>query len=159
VIKRKMQSEIKIQNSRSVPPEQCVFCQIVSRKLPAAIVYENDNYIAFMDKAPFSEGHTLVCPKKHGETIWDMTEEDIGGLFALASRLSRAVMRATNSDGFRFVQNNGEAANQVVAHVHVHVIPVKLSNKGLWLDRKTFPLEELEVTAVRIRKAFDELYP
>ena len=89
-----------------------------------------------MDKAPFSEGHTLVCPKKHGETIWDMTEPEIGGLFALAARLSRAVMHATNSDGFRFVQNNGEAANQVVAHVHVHVIPVKLSNKGCgWIAK------------------------
>ena len=152
-----MQSEFKIQNSKSVPPEECVFCKIVSRKLPAAIVYENDAYIAFMDKAPFSEGHTLVCPKKHGETIWDMTEPEIGGLFALAARISRAVMRATNSDGFRFVQNNGEAANQVVAHVHVHVIPVKLSNKGLWLDRKVFPLEDLQKTAAAIQKASEAL--
>jgi histidine triad (HIT) family protein len=150
-----MQGELRIQNSRSVPPEECVFCKIVARKLPAAIVYENDDYIAFMDKAPFSEGHTLVCPRKHGETIWDMAEPEIGGLFALSARLSRAVMKATNSDGFRFVQNNGEAANQVVAHVHVHVIPVKLSNKGLWLDRKTFPLEELEITAQKIRKEID----
>lgn len=150
-----MQGELKIQNSRSVPPEECIFCKIVARKLPAAIVYENDQYIAFMDKAPFSEGHTLVCPRKHGETIWDMTLPEIGELFALAARLSRAVMKATNSDGFRFVQNNGEAANQVVAHVHVHVIPVKLSNKGLWLDRKTFPLEELEIIAQKIRKEID----
>src|SRR5579872_5284990 len=116
-----MQNEFRIRNSASVPPEDCVFCKIVSQKLPAAIVYENEDYIAFMDKAPFSEGHILVCPKKHGETVWDLTEPEIGGLFALAARLSRAVMRATNSDGFRFVQNNGEAANQVVAHVHVHV--------------------------------------
>jgi histidine triad (HIT) family protein len=152
-----LQGEFRIQNSRSVPPEQCVFCQIVTRKLPAAIVYENADYIAFMDKAPFSEGHTLVCPKKHGETIWDMTEPEIGGLFSLAAWISRAVMRATESDGFRFVQNNGEAANQVVAHVHVHVIPVKLTNKGLWLDRKTFALEELEATAKKIRTVLDQL--
>ncbi len=132
-----------------------MFCKIVAAKLPAAIVYEDKEYIAFMDKAPFSEGHTLVCPRKHGETIWDMTLPEIGGLFALSARLSRAVMKGTNSDGFRFVQNNGEAANQVVAHVHVHIIPVKLSNKGLWLDRKTFALEELEITAQKIRKEID----
>ncbi|MDA4112267.1 MAG: HIT family protein, partial [Thaumarchaeota archaeon] len=148
-----MQSEPKIRNSASVPPEDCVFCKIIARKLPAAIVYENEGFIVFMDRAPFSEGHTLVCPKKHGETVWDMTESEIGALFALSARISKAVMRATNSDGFRFVQNNGEAANQAVAHVHVHIIPVKLSNKGLWLDRNVVKFEELSATADKIRKA------
>ncbi|MGH2638150.1 MAG: HIT family protein, partial [Rhabdochlamydiaceae bacterium] len=116
----------KIRNSASVTPEECVFCKISAKTLPAAIVYEDNYYIAFLDRAPFSEGHTLVCPKKHGETVWDMTESEIGGLFSLAARLSKSIVKATDADGFRFVQNNGEAANQVVAHVHVHIIPVKL---------------------------------
>ena len=106
-----------------------------------------------MDRSPFNEGHTLVCPKKHGETVWDMSEPEIGGLFALAARISKAVMKATASDGFRFVQNNGEAANQMVAHVHVHIIPVRLSDKGQWMDRKKFSAEQLEETAIRIRNA------
>ena len=146
---------LKIRNSASVPPEECVFCRIVARKLPAAIVYENEDYIAFMDRAPFNDGHTLVCPKKHGETVWDMTEPEIGGLFALAVRISKAVMKATGSDGFRFVQNNGEAANQMVAHVHVHIIPVRLSDKGRWMDRKSFSTEQLQETARRIRSALE----
>ena len=58
-----------------------MFCNIVERKLPAYIVYEDDDYIAFLDSAPFNEGHTLVCPKKHGETVWDMTGEEIGRPF------------------------------------------------------------------------------
>jgi len=148
-----MQNELKIQNSASVPPEDCVFCKIISRKLPAAVVHQDQDYIAFMDRHPFSEGHTLVCPIRHGETVWDMTEPEIGGLFALASRISKAIIRATSSDGFRFVQNNGEAANQVVAHVHVHIIPVKLSNKGLWMDRKSVQFEDLRAMAERIQKA------
>lgn len=146
-------SELKIRNSASVPPEKCIFCQIIARKLPAAIVYEDQNYIAFMDRSPFNEGHTLVCPIKHGETVWDMTEPEIGGLFALSARISKGVIRATGSDGFRFVQNNGEAANQAVAHVHVHVIPVKLEEKGKWMDRKeTTPLK-LQEMARQIRRA------
>jgi histidine triad (HIT) family protein len=145
--------ELKIRNSASVPPERCVFCQIVARKLPAAIVYEDADYIAFMDSSPFNEGHTLVCPKKHGETVWDLSEPEIGGLFALAARLSKGVIMATNSDGFRFVQNNGEAANQAVAHVHVHIIPVKLSEKGQWMDRKPATPEQLQDMAQRIKKA------
>jgi histidine triad (HIT) family protein len=146
-------SEMRIRNSASVPPERCVFCQIIARKLPAAIVYEDDDYIAFMDRSPFNEGHTLVCPKKHGETVWDMTEPEIGGLFALAARISKGVIRATSSDGFRFVQNNGEAANQVVAHVHVHIIPVKMAEKGQWMDRKPATSEQLLTMSLKIKSA------
>jgi histidine triad (HIT) family protein len=143
----------KIWNSASVPPEQCVFCRIASRKLPAYVVYEDKDYIAFLDKSPFNVGHTLVCPKKHGETVWDMDENEIGGLFMHAARISKAVVEATGMDGFRFVQNNGEAANQVVAHVHVHVIPVRLEEKGHWMDRKSMTPEEMHETAEGIRNA------
>ena len=135
--------EGRIFNSARVPPDQCVFCRIVARQIPSYLVYENNKYIAFLDNAPFSRGHTLVCPKKHGETIWDMDEAEIGELFTLASRISRAVIGSVKADGFRFVQNNGEAANQVVAHVHVHVIPVKLEDKGKFMERKHFSPEEM----------------
>ena len=132
-------------------PVDCIFCGIVSRKAPSNIVYEDDKYIAFLDAFPFSRGHTLVCPKQHGETIWDMTEAEIGELFKVASRVSRAVVAAVGAEGFRFVQNNGEAANQVVAHVHVHVIPVKMEDKGRFGERKRLQAEEMEATAKAIR--------
>jgi histidine triad (HIT) family protein len=143
--------EGKIFNSGRVPPDQCVFCRIVARRLPSYVVFENKKYIAFLDNAPFSRGHTLVCPKKHGETIWDMDEAEIGELFTLASRISRAVVTSVKADGFRFVQNNGEAANQVVPHTHVHVIPVKLADRGKFMDRKNFTSEEMNDTAKRIK--------
>ena len=154
---KEVKTRSRIRNSASVPPSECIFCKIVARELPSAIVYEDDEYIAFLDKAPFNEGHTLVCPRKHGETVWDMTEEAIGGLFALAAKISRAVVEATGTDGFRFVQNNGEAANQAVAHVHVHVIPVKLAHKGQWMDRKVIEPDEMNLIAERIRSALKKL--
>ena len=132
-------------------PEKCIFCQIAQRKSPSNIVYEDGRYIGFLDLYPFSRGHTLVCPKEHGETIWDMEEQDIAELFRVAFKVSKAVVAAVGADGFRFVQNNGEAANQVVAHVHVHVIPVKMEDKGRYVDRKRFTLEEMEETARSIR--------
>ena len=131
--------------------DDCVFCGIIRGKLPSFVVYQDKDYIAFLDAYPFSRGHTLVCPKRHGETVWDMNEEEIGGLFMVASMVSKAVVDATNADGFRFVQNNGEAANQVVPHVHIHTIPVKLSDKGKWMDRKNLSKEEMEVIAEKIR--------
>ena len=142
-------------SSRSSRPEDCIFCQIVSRKAPSSIVYEDDRHIAFLDAFPFSRGHTLVCPKEHGETIWDMKEADIAELFRVASRVSKAVVAAVDADGFRFVQNNGEAANQVVAHVHVHVIPVKMQDKGRFADRKRMTSEEMESAARSIRAKMD----
>jgi histidine triad (HIT) family protein len=135
----------------TVGPEECVFCRIVSRRAPSNIVYEDDRYIAFLDTFPFSRGHTLVCPKEHGETIWDMKEADIAELFKVAFKVSKAVVSAMGADGFRFVQNNGEAANQVVAHVHVHVIPVKMEDKGRFVDRKRFTPEEMSAVAESIR--------
>lgn len=133
-----------------------MFCKIVARKLPSYTVYEDEKYIAFLDTFPFSEGHTLVCPKQHGEIVWDMDEEEIGGLFMLASRISRAIVGAVEADGFRFVQNNGEAANQVVAHVHVHVIPVMLADRGRYMDRKKFDPEVMKRVAGRIKEKIAE---
>ena len=135
----------------AVGPDKCIFCQIVSRKSPSNLVYEDAKYIGFLDAFPFSRGHTLVCPKEHGETIWDMKEQDIAELFQVASRVSKAVVAAVGADGFRFVQNNGEAANQVVAHVHVHVIPVRMEDKGRFSDRKRLSALEMEETAKSIR--------
>lgn len=140
-----------------VGPDKCVFCQIASRRSPSNIVYEDDKYICFLDIYPFSRGHTLVCPKEHGETIWDMKEQDISELFQVAFKVSKAVVAAVGADGFRFVQNNGEAANQVVAHVHVHVIPVKMEDKGRYTDRKLFTPQEMEETARSIRSELASL--
>ena len=82
-----------------------------------------------------------------------MKEEQIGGLFLAASKVSKAVVEATGAEGFRFVQNNGEAANQAVAHVHVHVIPVMMEHKGKSMNRLKLEESEMEATASAIRKA------
>lgn len=115
-------------------------------------MYEDSDHLAFLDIQPFSRGHTLVCPKKHGETIWDMDEAEIAGLFKVCFRVSKAVVGAVGADGFRLVQNNGEAANQAVPHVHVHVIPVMMEDKGRYGGRKSFSAEEMESTAKSIRQ-------
>lgn len=138
-------------SSTNASVEECIFCRILSRKTPSHIVYEDAKYIAFLDAFPFSRGHTLVCPKKHGETIWDMEEADIAELFQVASRISKAVVAAVGADGFRIVQNNGEAANQVVAHVHVHVIPIKMEDRERFTGRKRFSPEEMQEAAHAIR--------
>lgn len=144
---------VRIQNSGRGQQSECSFCKIARGELPSHIVYEDERYLAFLDIFPFSRGHTLVCPREHGETIWDMDETEIGGLFRTVSRVSRAVMEATGADGFRLVQNNGEAANQAVPHVHVHVIPVLMENKNQPMSRLKLGDPEMESTAAAIRRA------
>ena len=141
----------RIYNSASVPQEDCIFCKIVSGKLPSHKVYEDDRYMAFLDINPFSVGHTLVSPKRHGETLWDMDEHEIAEVFKVAQKVSIGVVAATNADGFRIMQNNGEAANQAVAHIHVHVIPNKLEDKGKFMNRLKLNKEEMAKVADSIR--------
>jgi histidine triad (HIT) family protein len=120
----------RIYNSASVSEKDCIFCKIVAGTLPSHRVYEDDRHVAFLDINPFSPGHTLVCPKRHGETLWDMDQNEIAEAFTVASKVSMGVVAAMDADGFRIMQNNGEAANQAVAHLHIHVIPHKLEEKG-----------------------------
>ncbi len=147
-----MDDRRKIVFSSPTAASSCIFCKIISGLEPASVVYEDAKYIGFLDAFPFSLGHTLVCPKRHGETIWDMDEGEIAELFRAASRVSKAVVGAVEADGFKFVQNNGEAANQVVAHVHIHVIPVKMEDRGRSGDRRRFTEQEMKDTATEIRK-------
>ncbi len=137
----------------------CVFCSIISGKGSATRVFENGSFVAFMDKYPINKGHTLVLPKVHYQTIMDMQLRDVGLLFSLSSHIAKAVVRAVGADGFTLGQNNGEAANQIVPHVHVHIVPRfnHDSEEGRWPSRKTASTDELEQVAEKIRKLIEPI--
>lgn len=104
----------------------CPFCEIVKGKEASHVVYESEHAIAFLDIQPLvsSRAHVLLCPKSHYETLDKMTQDkqasaDIGIALPI---LAKACMEATNSTAFNIVQNNGEAAGQVVHHVHFHIV-------------------------------------
>jgi histidine triad (HIT) family protein len=101
----------------------CNFCKIVSREDPASIIYEDDLVLAFMDLHPANVGHTLVVPKEHWETIYDIPEKVLSSLFAVVKRISVAVKKAVGAEGVSILQFNGRASGQSVMHFHVHVIP------------------------------------
>ncbi len=131
----------------------CVFCDIIKGKQTAAVVYEDDSHVAFMDRSPITKGHILVLPKAHYETLFDLPWEDVAPLFRRVVHLASAVRKAMQADGMNIGQNNGRAAHQIVFHVHVHVIPRYRDDSpdGQWPVRRTASLEELERIADRIR--------
>jgi len=101
----------------------CSFCKIVSREDPASIIYEDDLVLAFMDLHPANVGHTLVVPKEHWETIYDIPEKVLSSLFVVVKRISVAVKKVVGAEGVSILQFNGRASGQSVMHFHVHVIP------------------------------------
>ncbi len=129
----------------------CLFCEIIAGKAPAYFVYEDETHVAIMDKYPIYRGHTLVIPRKHHEKILDMSTESVVTLFSKIIPIARGVIEATSADGFNIGQNNGRAANQIIPHVHVHIIPRYNGMPG-WPKRTIADDKELEELAAKIRK-------
>ena len=106
-----------------------------------------------MDRYPVSPGHTLLIPKKHYTNLLAMPPNEVGKLYSLVPAIAKATIGAVNADGFNVGQNNGTAANQIVPHVHVHIIPRFRSDSpdGRWPTRRVAAFNELDKLAVKIR--------
>lgn len=100
-----------------------IFEKIIDREIPANIVYEDNEVLAFMDAFPLSKGHTLVIPKRPIENIYELDDETGAKMMAAVTKLSKALRDAFNPKGLNVVQNNGSYASQSVFHLHFHLIP------------------------------------
>ena len=103
--------------------DECIFCRIVEKKVPIKFIYEDGTTMAFLDINPGAPGHTLVIPKKHYDTIFDMPEDESCGLFNTTTKVAKAVNKIIGPDGVNIFQNNKSAAGQLVNHVHFHIFP------------------------------------
>ncbi len=103
--------------------ENCIFCKIAAGDIPSAKVYEDDVCLAFMDVGPFCEGHVLLIPKDHHQTLDTMDSDEAGRMLSTLPSLVGAVQAVTECEGVNVLQNNGKVAGQVVMHVHFHIIP------------------------------------
>jgi histidine triad (HIT) family protein len=131
-----------------VTTKECTFCRIARGDLPAHVVYQSDDLLAFLDHRPLFAGHTLVVPRVHVDTFLDLPGERIGPLFTLVQRVSRAVERGLGADGVFNAINN--KVSQSVPHLHVHVIPRRKKDglKGFFWPRYSYSGEE-EMARVR----------
>jgi histidine triad (HIT) family protein len=103
--------------------EQCLFCKIAAGEVPANIVYDSNDVMAFLDIRPANPGHVLVVPKQHFETLPNIPEELNSVLLQVVKIIAQAQVEALGAQGVNVLQNNGELAGQAVPHVHIHVIP------------------------------------
>ena len=131
----------------------CLFCKIVNGEIPSKKIYEDDDFVAFLDIAPIAKGHALVIPKKHFERFDDMLDELFSGYGKAIKKVSSAVVKSLNADGYNIIVNNGSAAGQVVFHCHAHVIP-RFANDGLkmqWPHGK-YDGSDMDIYAKKISK-------
>jgi histidine triad (HIT) family protein len=103
--------------------EECIFCQIVEKKIPSQILFENDTNLAFLDIFPISKGHTIVIPKNHYNNLEDIPVNELADLYKVVKNISSIIYKKLKIDGYNILQNNFAAAGQVINHFHVHLIP------------------------------------
>ena len=101
----------------------CIFCQIVKKKIPSKILFENEKILAFLDIYPIFKGHTIVIPKNHFQNIEDIPENELIEIFKIVKNLAVLIHKKLEIDGYNILQNNFEAAGQIIQHFHVHIIP------------------------------------
>ena len=131
--------------------DKCLFCRIVSGEVPATIVYEDDDAIAFLDHRPLFPGHSLLVPRAHVETLSDLPIKLVAPFFEAAQLLARAVELAMEAEGTFVAMNN--RVSQSVPHLHVHIVPRRRKDglKGFFWPRTKYKSdEEMEITRQKI---------
>ena len=129
----------------------CIFCKIVKGEIPANKVYEDEDFLAFLDINPFNPGHTLVIPKKHYRWVWDV--DNAGQYFEVVKKIAKVLQKSLEA---KYVVSG--IAGIDVPHAHIHIIPrFENDGHGSWLDPQKImkmPKEEMERIAEKIKSSF-----
>jgi len=102
---------------------ECVFCRIVAGELPSDTLYQDEQIMAFRDINPLAPTHVLIIPKRHINSLADLSADEIqiiGHMAGVANQLARQEGIAKN--GYRLVVSSGEDGGQVVPHLHMHLL-------------------------------------
>ena len=115
--------------------KDCIFCKIANGEIPAATLYEDQDFRVILDLGPASKGQALILPKAHFENLYELPDDLAGKALILAKEVTKKMKKVLNCDGYNVVQNNGTAAGQTVFHFHVHLIP-RNENDGVGITWK-----------------------
>lgn len=134
--------------------EDTIFMKIIRREVPADIVYEDEDTIAFLDAKPIVPGHTLVIPKKFAQNIFDVDEATLAATMRAVRNIAPAVRDAVGARGVHINSNHGAAAGQIVFHLHFHIIPRHdRSEFSFWPQEENVSRATAAAVAEKIRQA------
>jgi hypothetical protein len=131
--------------------DNCIFCKIIAGEIPSAVIFEDEEFKAILDRFPGNIGHVLVLPKKHYSNIFDIDEDVAGRLFRLATKIAKNMKEVLGFEAMNVVQNNGSLAGQTVHHFHLHLIP-RYEN-----DKVQIKWEQLDLTDEQIAEIQNKL--
>ncbi len=119
----------------------CIFCKIAAGGLPAAIVHESPESIAFLDSHPLFPGHVLLAPREHYETLMDLPVGMAGPMMRMMQTIAKAVETAMHAEGTFIAINN--RVSQTVPHLHIHIVPRRRRDglKGFFWPRHQYESE------------------
>jgi len=122
--------------------DDCVFCRIIAGEVPAHLVLDDEEFVAFLDARPVFKGHVLVVPRRHYVTLADLPVPAVGPLFERVRLLSAAIPAALGAQGTFVALNN--VVSQSVPHLHVHVVPRTKGDglRGFFWPRGRYASEE-----------------
>lgn len=129
--------------------EDCVFCKIISGKIPSEKIYEDKNFLVFLDVNPINPGHTLVIPKKHEDYIFNLNDEEYKQLMLMSKKIAKLLKEKLNPKRIGLA-----VEGFFVPHVHIHLVPLNKGNELNPERAKSSTKEELEKIAEKIRKNF-----
>lgn len=115
--------------------ENCIFCKIINQEIPSYKIYEDEHVYAFLDITQVTKGHTLVIPKEHHATIFELPSEIAAHLYRAVPHISNMLNTTFSPIGLNIVNNNNEPL-QSVFHYHIHLIP-RYHNDGFNLSFKS----------------------
>lgn len=129
-----------------------IFTKIVNREIPAHIVAEDENYLAFLDISPLTEGHTLVIPKKEVDYIFDLDHQTLAGLFSFSKGVAKAI-----EDVIECERIGLSVIGLEVPHAHVHLIPINsVGDMNFSKMKLSSSKQELADVAKKIKTAYDK---
>ena len=134
----------------------CIFCKIISKDVPAKILYEDEYSISFLDAFPVAKGHTLVIPKKHFAQIQDMSSDINQKLFDTVHKIITKIDSVMGST--LVLIHNGKDSGQEIMHVHVHLIPRGIDDSGdnidsMFKNKIKFSDDELDQLCTKIKSS------
>jgi histidine triad (HIT) family protein len=131
----------------------CVFCKIVSKEIPAEVLYENEQVISVLDINPIHFGHALILPKQHCNDFLDLPDQSYHSILQAARIVTHALVQSLKLEGYNLFSNNGIIAGQSVFHFHLHITPrYREDNIRFVLNLKKYPDGDLNRYGTMIRK-------
>ena len=130
--------------------DECIFCKIASHSIPAYVVSENDEVMAFADINPATKGHILVIPKSHATNLFDIEEASFIKVLSLAKRIARVMPEVLGCSGINLFHSAGKIAWQEVMHFHLHIVP-RYRREELQRPFVSTPANKTELKEIALR--------